>query len=57
MNKKDILNMDKNNSFKLGKEHKEMGFSIHYNPYRNFAIDKDNKIAELNNSYIDGYNS
>jgi hypothetical protein len=57
MNKRKILDLSKEEAYKLGQSHFEIGKSKHYNPYRNIDLFKNKKIAALNNSYLDGYQS
>ena len=38
-------------SYNLGKKHKSMGYSIHYNPYRNKGT------AKQFNDWLSGYRS
>lgn len=54
-NKSDLLKISIEEAFKLGEKNFLDGKSIHYNPYRNFNLVANIKIAELNNAWVDGY--
>ena len=52
--KKEIIEFTEKEAFELGKGHRELGFDISYNPYRNLNSLKDN-IGLLQNAWHEGF--
>ena len=56
MAKERILELSEEEAFELGKECKEQGYSIYYDPYRNLDT-RINNIYKLQNAWHNGWNS
>ena len=55
MLKENLIKISNKEAFNLGVQHRKMGYSIYYNPYRN--LDNTIKISELFAHYNKGWNN
>ena len=55
MLKENLIKISNKEAFNLGIQHRKMGHSIYYNPYRN--LDNTIKISELYAHYNEGWNN
>lgn len=54
MLKENLIKITNEEAFDLGVQHRKIGYSIHYNPYRN--LENTIKISDLYINYNNGWN-